>query len=602
LLNIKVKFMIFFRKYSKLFTAIIALSTSFVFGVHAQEADNSGSQAFSYSNKARFHPDIGRNGMVTAQEPLAAQVGRNILAMGGNAVDAAVATGFALAVTHPVAGNIGGGGFMIISLPDQEEVIALDYREMAPAAASRDMLLDDAGNYDSNLSFYTYLGTGVPGSVMGMTQALEKYGTMSLKDVMAPAIKLAEEGHVLNYAKAFELKSGEEKLRKDPSSVQYFLNNNGPLYKMGDLFVQSDLANTLKIISDKGASGFYQGYIADLIVEEMKTNRGLITHEDLKNYKAVERKVIKGTFRGYDVYTMPPASSGGIHLVQMLNILENYDLKSMGHNSADYIHVLVEAMRRAYADRSEYLGDADFYPVPVEQLINKEYAAKLYNSIDMEHASLSTDISPGLPVPYESPQTTHYSVMDNKGGAVSVTTTINFSFGNGGSVKGAGFLLNNEMDDFSAKPGVPNGFGLIGGVANQIEPAKRPLSAMTPTIVHKDGKVHLVTGSPGGSTIITVVLQIVLNVLEFDMNIAEASAVPRIHHQWLPDNVVIEQGVSADTIAILKQRGFNIQSEFDESAAYRSTVLGRTNSIVQKDGLFYGFSDLRGLEYGVAGY
>ncbi len=594
--------MIFFRKYSKLFTAIIALSTSFVFGVHAQEADNSGSQAFSYSNKARFHPDIGRNGMVTAQEPLAAQVGRNILAMGGNAVDAAVATGFALAVTHPVAGNIGGGGFMIISLPDQEEVIALDYREMAPAAASRDMLLDDAGNYDSNLSFYTYLGTGVPGSVMGMTQALEKYGTMSLKDVMAPAIKLAEEGHVLNYAKAFELKSGEEKLRKDPSSVQYFLNNNGPLYKMGDLFVQSDLANTLKIISDKGASGFYQGYIADLIVEEMKTNRGLITHEDLKNYKAVERKVIKGTFRGYDVYTMPPASSGGIHLVQMLNILENYDLKSMGHNSADYIHVLVEAMRRAYADRSEYLGDADFYPVPVEQLINKEYAAKLYNSIDMEHASLSTDISPGLPAPYESPQTTHYSVMDNKGGAVSVTTTINFSFGNGGSVKGAGFLLNNEMDDFSAKPGVPNGFGLIGGVANQIEPAKRPLSAMTPTIVHKDGKVHLVTGSPGGSTIITVVLQIVLNVLEFDMNIAEASAVPRIHHQWLPDNVVIEQGVSADTIAILKQRGFNIQSEFDESAAYRSTVLGRTNSIVQKDGLFYGFSDLRGLEYGVAGY
>jgi gamma-glutamyltranspeptidase / glutathione hydrolase len=578
--------MIFFRKYSKLFTAIIALSTSFVFGVHAQEADNSGSQAFSYSNKARFHPDIGRNGMVTAQEPLAAQVGRNILAMGGNAVDAAVATGFALAVTHPVAGNIGGGGFMIISLPDQEEVIALDYREMAPAAASRDMLLDDAGNYDSNLSFYTYLGTGVPGSVMGMTQALEKYGTMSLKDVMAPAIKLAEEGHVLNYAKAFELKSGEEKLRKDPSSVQYFLNNNGPLYK----------------ISDKGASGFYQGYIADLIVEEMKTNRGLITHEDLKNYKAVERKVIKGTFRGYDVYTMPPASSGGIHLVQMLNILENYDLKSMGHNSADYIHVLVEAMRRAYADRSEYLGDADFYPVPVEQLINKEYAAKLYNSIDMEHASLSTDISPGLPVPYESPQTTHYSVMDNKGGAVSVTTTINFSFGNGGSVKGAGFLLNNEMDDFSAKPGVPNGFGLIGGVANQIEPAKRPLSAMTPTIVHKDGKVHLVTGSPGGSTIITVVLQIVLNVLEFDMNIAEASAVPRIHHQWLPDNVVIEQGVSADTIAILKQRGFNIQGEFGESAAYRSTVLGRTNSIVQKDGLFYGFSDLRGLEYGVAGY
>ncbi len=594
--------MIIFRNLIKIICFSASILIPLGLSSLAQDVENLGGNAYAFRSETRFHPGVGENGMVTAIETLAAQAGRDILASGGNAVDAAVATGFALAVTHPVAGNIGGGGFMIISLPDQDKVIALDYREMAPAAATRDMMLDSSGEYDSNLSLYTYLGTGVPGAVMGMTQALEKYGTMSLKEVMAPAIKLAEEGHVLNYAKEQEYTGGMEILKRDPSSAAYFLKKDGTPFKKGELFVQKDLAKTLKKIAKEGAKGFYEGEIAELIVKEMKSNRGLITLEDLKSYKAIEREVIKGTFRGYDIYSMPPASSGGVHLIQMLNILEGYDLKSMGHNSADYIHVLVEAMRRAYADRSEYLGDSDFFPVPIEKLIDKKYAEKLRNSIDMEHASLSEDIKPGLEAPYESPQTTHFSVMDKNGGAVSVTTTINVAFGGGGSVDGAGFLLNNEMDDFSAKPGSPNAFGLIGGVANQIEPGKRPLSAMTPTIVHKNGKPFLVTGSPGGSTIINVVMQIILNVLEFDMNIAEASAVPRIHHQWWPDKVVLEQGVSEDTFAILKKRGFKVSGESIASPGYNRTVLGRTNSIVYEDGLFYGFSDLRGMEHGVAGY
>ncbi|MCB2091164.1 MAG: gamma-glutamyltransferase [Alphaproteobacteria bacterium] len=568
----------------------------------AQDVETTGGNAYSYRSQTRFHPEVAEHGMVTAIETLAAEAGRDILKAGGNAVDAAVATGFALAVTHPVAGNIGGGGFMLISLPNLDHVVALDYREMAPAAATRDMMLDSNGDYDPNLSLYTYLGTGVPGSVMGMTQALEKYGTMSLEQVMAPAIKLAEEGHILNYAKQREYQGGLEILKKDPSSIRYFLKKDGSPYKMGERLIQKDLANTLKLIAKEGAKGFYEGKVADLIVKEMKTNRGLITLEDLKNYKAVERQVLKGTFRGYDIYSMPPASSGGVHLIELLNILEGYDLKSMGPNSADYIHVLVEAMRRVYADRSEYLGDSDFYPVPIDKLTDKNYAAKLRESIDLTHASRSEDIKPGLDMPYESPQTTHYSVMDKDGGAVSVTTTINVAFGGGGSVDGAGFLLNNEMDDFSAKPGAPNAFGLIGGVANQIEPGKRPLSAMSPTIIFKNGKPYMVTGSPGGSTIITVVLQMVLNVLEFDMNIAEASAAPRIHHQWWPDKVVLEQGISQDTFAILKSRGFKLSGDRINSPGENKTVMGRTNSIIFDNGVFTGYSDLRGIEHGVAGY
>lgn len=562
----------------------------------AQDVDTTGSSAYAYPSKERFHPVKGENGMVTAIEPLAARAGRDILAQGGNAVDAAVATGFALAVTHPEAGNIGGGGFMMISLPELDEVIALDYREAAPAAAYRDMLLNEDGDYDPDRAIYSYLGTGVPGSVMGMTEALKKYGTLPLKQVMAPAIKLAEDGYILNYAKEEAFSSNIEDLKRDPSTAEFFFKADGTPYKMGERLRQTVLARTLNIIAEQGAKGFYEGEIADLIVAEMKSNRGLITLEDLKNYKAIERKPIIGTFRGHDIYTMPPASSGGIHLVQMLNILEGYDLKSMGHNSADYIATVVETMRRAYADRSEYLGDPAFTDVPVEELIDKAYADKLRSQINIKQASLSTDVKPGLEAPYESPQTTHYSVMDKNGGAVSVTTTINLAYGGGGSVDGAGFFLNNEMDDFSAKPNTPNAFGLIGGVANQIEPGKRPLSSMTPTIVQQDGEVVLVTGSPGGSTIINIVMQMVLNVIEFDMNIAEASTAPRFHHQWLPDVMTSEVGISRDTLDILRARNFILPT------TPTNFTLGRTNSITYRDGVFYGFSDLRGPEYGVAGY
>ncbi|MBT6035606.1 MAG: gamma-glutamyltransferase, partial [Kordiimonadaceae bacterium] len=388
---------------SFLFATLVTLFT--ISHAPAQEVDTSGSSAYSYGSSARMHPTKGVNGMVTAIEPLAARAGRDILAQGGNAVDAAVATGFALAVTHPEAGNIGGGGFMMISLPELDEVIALDYREMAPAAAYRDMLLDENGDYDTDRAIYSYLGTGVPGSVMGMTQALKKYGTLPLKQVMAPAIRLAESGYILNYAKEEAFEANVEDLKRDPSTAEFFFKADGTTYKMGERLKQPVLARTLNIIAEQGAKGFYEGEIAALIVAEMDSNRGLITLDDLKNYKAIERKPIIGTFRGHEIYTMPPASSGGIHLVQMLNILEGYDLKSMGHNSADYIAALVESMRRAYADRSEYLGDPAYTDVPVEELIDKAYADKLRAQINLKQASLSTDISPGLEAPYESPQT-----------------------------------------------------------------------------------------------------------------------------------------------------------------------------------------------------
>lgn len=555
------------------------------------ESNATGSAAYGFSSNTRFHPTIGKNGMVTAQESFAAQAGQEILQQGGNAVDAAVATGFALAVTHPTAGNLGGGGFMIISLPNRDKVVALDFREKAPAAAHRDMFLAKDGNFNMDLSLYSILGTGVPGSVMGLTHALQKYGTMPLKAVLAPAIRLAEQGYPISYAQEYSLSHAKRRLEKDPSSKRYFLQENAKIYRAGDIFIQKDLAKTLKRIAAHGAADFYRGETADLIVAEMENNGGLITHQDLLNYQAVEREVIRGRYRNYDVYSMPPPSSGGIHIIQMLNILEGYDLKKMGHNSADYLHALIETMRRAYADRSEYLGDTDFFPVPIEKLTDKRYAAKLRKSIDLHKASLSESIRPGLHVPYESDQTTHFSVMDKAGGAVSVTTTLNLAYGAGRSVDGAGFLLNNEMDDFSSKAGAPNVFGVFGGKANQIEPGKRPLSSMTPTIVHKDGKPYLLTGSPGGSTIITIVLQIILNVLEFDMNIAEAEAAARIHHQWWPDLIITEKDISIDTLNILKQRGFKL-------GPIRS--IGRTNSIVYQNGMFYGSSDPRGGDPGIA--
>jgi gamma-glutamyltranspeptidase/glutathione hydrolase len=552
------------------------------------------------SRNVRFHPVIGQHGMVAAQDAIAAQVGVEILKKNGNAIDAAVATGFALAVTHPQAGNLGGGGFMLISLASEKKTIAIDYREMAPLAASRDLFIGADGDVDQDKARFSHASAGVPGTVAGLIHVLEKYGTMQLADVLAPAIKLAEDGFEIPRGLAFAMTGSALRFAKDPSSAAYFLHPDGRPYQPGDHFRQPDLAKTLRTIAEKGHDGFYKGWVADSIVAEMKTGNGLITLEDLEGYRVVEREPVRGTYRGFEIFSMPPPSSGGTHLVQMLNMLEGYDLAEAGHNSADYIHRLVESMRRAYADRAEHMGDPDFWDVPVAGLTSKAYAARLREGMDLERASKSSDISAGTPTPAESEQTTHFSVMDAEGNAVANTYTLNFGFGSGYSVDGAGFLLNNEMDDFASKPGVPNAYGLIGGEANAIEARKRPLSSMTPTIVMREGASFLATGSPGGSTIITVVMQILLNVIDFDMNIAEATAAPRIHHQWLPDLVYSERGVSPDTLRLLEERGFLLPKGDDGKVKQR--ILGRANSILRRDGYLFGSADPRAADGAIAAY
>jgi len=541
------------------------------------------------------HPVMAKSGMVSAQDRIAAEVGRDILARGGNAIDAAVATGFALAVTHPQAGNLGGGGFMMVHLAETGDVIALDFREMAPKAATRDMYLGVDGDVDNRLAQYSRLSAGVPGTVMGLLDALEHYGTMTRRQVMGPSIRLASKGFPLSYAMVESLESSRDQLSVDKSSVDYFLNRQA-----GNRFIQNDLAQTLRRILKSGAKGFYEGKTADLIVAEMQEGRGVITLEDLESYETVTRKPVTGNYKGYELYAMSPPSSGGVHIVQMLNILSGYDLQADGHNSAAYLHKLIEVMRRAYADRSKYLGDPDFVDVPVVELTAQNYADDLRASISPNVATKSSDINPGAKLPYESVNTTHYSVIDKDGNAVAVTYTLNFSYGSGYSVDGAGFLLNNEMDDFSAKPGSPNGYGLIGGDANKIEPRKRPLSSMTPLIVKKDGQIVLTTGSPGGSTIITSVLQMVLNVIEWDMNLAEAVHKPRIHHQWLPDIVSTEPGISRDTLNRLSAMGHNLPK--DDNGDYVHTVLGRVNSVGQRQGVTLGSADPRGPKSAAVGY
>ncbi|MEL6666705.1 MAG: gamma-glutamyltransferase [Pseudomonadota bacterium] len=552
--------------------------------MNAQDA--SGGQAVM-SFETRHHDVIAESGMVSAQDAIAARVGRDILAQGGNAIDAAVATGFALAVTHPQAGNLGGGGFMLVHLAEDESVIAIDFRETAPAGATRDMYLDEQGNVDNQLSQYSRLSAGVPGTVMGLLDALEQHGTMSRGEVLQPAIRLAAEGFPVSYALANSLESNRETFSADESSVTYFLGRQA-----GNLLVQSDLAETLMRIEKDGVDGFYAGQTADLIVAEMQQGTGVMTLEDLSNYKTVTRAPVKGEFRGHDIYAMSPPSSGGVHIIQMLNILGGYDLEADGHNSAAYLHKLIEAMRRAYADRSKYLGDPDFVDVPVKAITSLDYADRLRDTISLDTATRSTEVLPGAKLAAESPDTTHYSVIDQDGNAVAVTYTLNFSFGSGYSVDGAGFLLNNEMDDFSAKPGAPNGYGLIGGTANEIAPLKRPLSSMTPLMVKKDGEIVLVTGSPGGSTIITSVMQVVLNVVEWDMNLAEATHTPRLHHQWLPDLVFPEPGISVDTLNLLEELGHIFPRDNDGNIS--RTVIGRVNSVGTRAGKIVGAADPRG--------
>lgn len=573
-------------------TVLFALSTLWV-TLHSQTAlatnspiQTAATQAAAArydSSKDIFHPVYAKNAMVASEQELATQIGLEMLKQGGNAIDAAVATGFALAVVLPNAGNIGGGGFMVLHDAKSGKNTTIDFREIAPLNASRDMYLDEKGNIIDGKSLYTHFAVGVPGTVAGLELALKKWGTLSLAQVLAPSIKLAEEGFVVSETLAKKFKAEIDTLGKWESSRKIFFKGDKPL-EAGDLLVQKDLANSLRQIAEQGAKAFYEGEIAEKIVKEMEKHNGLITFEDMKNYQAIERSPIEGNYRGYKIITMPPPSSGGIHLVQIFNMLENYPLNEFGSNSAKTIHYLAESMKFAYADRSEYLGDPDFVKIPVKGLTSKDYAKSLITHINENRANTSSEIKPGKPQPYESDQTTHYSVMDKAGNAVAVTYTLNLNFGSGIVAEGTGILLNNEMDDFSAKPGVANAFGLIGGDANAIQSKKRPLSSMTPTIVLKEDKPWLVTGSPGGARIITTVLQSISNIIDHNMNPAESIATPRVHHQWLPDELRIEEGISPDTLALLKEKGHKIKLK---------SPMGKVQIIQAREDGFYGYSDPR---------
>jgi gamma-glutamyltranspeptidase/glutathione hydrolase len=485
-------------------------------------------------------PVRAAHGMVGSSEVHGSDAGIEILKAGGNAVDAAVATGFALAVTHPEAGNLGGGGFMVIRLASGKET-TIDYREKAPARATRDMFLDEHGNAVDQRSRTGPLACGVPGSVAGLALAERQYGRLSLAKVMAPAIALARDGFIVSKSLADSLRKAQPRLSKFPATLQAFYKPDGSPLREGDRLVQPDLARTLVQIASEGPDAFYRGPIADLVTREMESSGGLITKDDLAAYQPIERSPVSGTYHGYRIVSMPPPSSGGIGLLELLNILEPYPLAQYGPNTVRSMHLMVEAERRVYADRAEWLGDPDFFKVPVSGLISKSYAERLRASIDETHATPSADVRAGTPRDFEPAETTHYSVVDADGNAVAATTTLNGGFGNGETVAGAGFLLNNEMDDFSARPNSPNMFGLVGGEANAVAPGKRMLSSMAPTIVVRDGRTVLVLGSPGGSHIITTVLQVLLNVVDFKMNVQEAVDAPRFHHQWSPDVVMIER-------------------------------------------------------------
>jgi gamma-glutamyltranspeptidase/glutathione hydrolase len=531
------------------------------------------------------HPVLGASGMVAAQNSLSAEVGAQVLADGGNAVDAAVAVGFSLAVTLPRAGNIGGGGFMLIYDAANDETVAIDYRERAPLGATRDMYLDADGNVDRQLAMFSHLASGVPGTVAGMYLAHEQYGSLPWARLLQPAIEQARNGIVVSYDLAALLAGRQERLCRDAAACRYFYKDDGTPYEPGEILVQEDLAATLELIALEGPDAFYRGAIAELIVAEMERGGGLIDAASLAAYAPAVREPVRGTYRGFEVVSMPPPSSGGVHIIQMLNILEQFPVATYGYGSADSFHLLTETFRLAYADRSEHLGDPDYYDVPQEWLMSKAYAKELAASIDMRSARKSTDVAPGVAPVQESEDTTHFSVIDDEGNVVSNTYTLNFSYGSNIAVDGAGFLLNNEMDDFVSKPGVPNAFGLLGGDANAIAAGKRPLSSMTPTIVFADGKPWFATGSPGGSRIITTVLQMIVNVIDHGMNIAEATAAPRIHHQWLPDVLTLEPGISPDTIRLLKARGHEIQE-----AQY---TMGSVQAVAIRDGVYRGASDPR---------
>ncbi len=513
---------------------------------------------------------------------------------GGNAVDAAVAVQFALSVTFPAAGNIGGGGFMVVREPDGA-VASLDFREMAPSSATETMYLDADGNVIGDLSLSGHLASGVPGSVDGMYTAWERYGSLPWAVLIEPAILLAQNGFELGWQEANSLNRNKTRFEAFPGSARSFTRSDGKAWSEGDTLVQMDLAVTLKRIATGGRDGFYGGETARLVVEEMQRGGGAITLDDLKNYRSVWREPLKFEYNGFKLISMGPPSSGGVAIAQILGMIEPYDIKEMGFNSAGSIHVMAEAMRRAYADRAEHLGDPDYYPVPVNGLLDPDYLQKRMSTFVSDKATPSSEVSHGSPAPNESEETTHFSIVDPNGMAVAITTTLNGGYGSWVTVEGAGFLLNNEMDDFSIKPGTPNMYGLLGGRANAIEPGKRMLSSMTPTIVEQNGELRMVIGTPGGSQIITTVLQNFLNMAVHGMNAQQAVAAPRFHHQWYPDQILVDPySLSNDTISKLEQFGHKV--------VVRSSYSGRADNIyVDVNGRRWGGADPRG-EDAVRGY
>ena len=498
-----------------------------------------------------------KNGVVVTAHPEASKVGVEILKKGGNAIDASIAVQFALAVVYPNAGNIGGGGFLVYR-DAKGKTDALDYREKAPLKASEDMYWDKNGNAITDLSLYGQFAAGVPGTVDGMVKAHEKYGKLNWKELVQPAINLAQKGFKITKQQASELTNKHNDFVKYNSKTNALTSKSS--WKEGDLLIQKDLANTLKLIQQKGRAGFYEGKTADLIVKEMKRGNGIISHEDLKEYQSVWRTPVSGNYKGLKVISMPPPSSGGIALVSLFQSIEDYPINKWGFQADSTIQVMVEAERRVYADRAEHLGDPDFIKVPQKQLLDKSYNVNRMKDFSFDKATPSSAVQAGEIIGKESMETTHYVIVDKDGNAASVTTTLNNSYGSLVVVEGAGFLLNDEMDDFSAKPGTPNLYGLVGGKANAIEPSKRMLSSMTPSILEKDGKLFMVVGTPGGSTIITSVFQAILNVVDFGMTMQEAVAAPRFHHQWLPDQIDYEpNAISENVRESLKQKGYTLK-------------------------------------------
>jgi gamma-glutamyltranspeptidase / glutathione hydrolase len=538
------------------------------------------------SQGARVLPVLASHGMVVAQEGTAAKIGVDILRRGGNAVDAAVAVGFALAVTLPRAGNLGGGGFMLVYLAKEKTTAAIDYREAAPADTPRDVFLNETGDAVAAKSRDTGLAVGVPGTVAGLSLALRNYGSgkFSIAELVAPAVALARSGIDVEDDLADSLPHAQARLKRWPASARIFLRPDGRPLSRGDRLVQPDLAAVLDAIGREGERAFYDGPVAEKIVASVRAAGGRMTQDDLKSYRAVERAPLHGFYRGREIIAMPPPSSGGVHIIELLNVLEGFPLAAQGANSAANIHLMAEAMKLAYADRAEYLGDPDHVPVPVKGLISKAYAQRLRAEISLVRARPSAEIKALDPLPYESDQTTHFSIVDNDGNAVANTYTLNFSYGLGLVAEGTGILLNNELDDFAAKPGAKNAYGLTGGTANAPGPRKRPLSSMAPTLVFRDGELELVTGSPGGSRIITIVTEIILDIVDFGMNIAEATEAVRVHHQWLPDELQVERGLNPDTIRLLEALGHSVAVH---------GAWGSAQSIFRENGVLMGAADTR---------